>query len=390
MAGAGPIINARGIYTDLGGSCLSPTVWAAAAQANERFYQLPMLLDQSGLAISRMLDVPAARVTPGASAAISMAVGACMTGGDGQLMERLPDSNGMPSEVLMQTLHRYKYARCARLSGGRIHEVGNGFGTSRADLAEALHHDRVVCVLHPAHLDGVGNTLTLSDVLSLAQPVGIPVIVDAAYMSYPPHWITAYRVADLVCLSAKYFWGPNSGGFVYGRPDLIDAIARIDFTRFESGPDLIFGRAYKLDRTSVVATTVALEEWLVMDHAKRWQGYMHKAERICAAASTATGAGTGCFTLGEQVVRQPLPQNFVPYRHLPSVAALCETPGTVNAAIVDLDSYDEAQSVAGRLTASEPPILCIVDGVSLVFCTETVLDGEEEIISERLRAGLAR
>src|SRR5690242_9071935 len=28
------VINASGIYTDLGGSCLSPAVWAAAAEAN--------------------------------------------------------------------------------------------------------------------------------------------------------------------------------------------------------------------------------------------------------------------------------------------------------------------------------------------------------------------
>jgi len=93
----------------------------------------------------------------------------------------------------------------------------------------------VVCILHPAHLDGVRGTLPLTAVLPLAHAVNVQVVVDAAHMSYQTSWITANREPDLVCLSAKNFWGPNVGGFLYGREELIQPIAKIDFTHFEWG-----------------------------------------------------------------------------------------------------------------------------------------------------------
>ena len=66
-----PVINASGIYTDLGGSRLSPTVWAAMTEANEHFIDMVELLARSGEVIADLIGVEAARVTPGASAALS-------------------------------------------------------------------------------------------------------------------------------------------------------------------------------------------------------------------------------------------------------------------------------------------------------------------------------
>src|SRR5579862_4471608 len=53
--GTKPVINACGIYTDLGGSRLSPSVWAAMAEANETFVRLIDLLDSSGAHIAKLL-----------------------------------------------------------------------------------------------------------------------------------------------------------------------------------------------------------------------------------------------------------------------------------------------------------------------------------------------
>ena len=110
---------------------------------------------------------------PGASAGIALSVGACMTRADGRLMEQLPTTAGMRSLVLMQPGHHYKYDRCARMTGAHIVE---GDLSSFADVA---------CVLHPAHLDGKNGTLPLAEVAERAHEHGVPVVVDAAYMSYP-------------------------------------------------------------------------------------------------------------------------------------------------------------------------------------------------------------
>ena len=113
--GVKPVINACGIYTDLGGSILSPQVWAAMTEVNASFVSLPDLLDRTGELIARLVGAQAARVTPGAAAAIALGVGACMTGGDGEKMERLPDTSGMSGEVVLQRNQRlrWKYTRCA-------------------------------------------------------------------------------------------------------------------------------------------------------------------------------------------------------------------------------------------------------------------------------------
>jgi L-seryl-tRNA(Ser) seleniumtransferase len=132
--GTKPIINGLGVYTDLGGSRLSPTVWAAMEEANRSFARMPELLETSGNIVAGLLGSEAARVTPGASSAIAMAIAACMTGTDARKMEQLPDVTGMPSQVLIQRRHRYKYDRMVRMTGAQLIEVGNVNGTEPQEL----------------------------------------------------------------------------------------------------------------------------------------------------------------------------------------------------------------------------------------------------------------
>src|SRR5262249_54541743 len=138
------------------------------------------------------------------------------------------------------------------------------------------------------------------------------------------------RGADVTAFSAKYFYGPNAGGFVYGRRDLVDAIAQIDFTRFESGPHLIFGRAFKMDRSAVVATVLALEEWLAADHDARWASYRERAERLAAEL----GGTTAQFTLDERLV-----------------------PESPNSLVLDVG--ERADALAAELAAGDPSIVCV-------------------------------
>ena len=58
--GTKPVINALGIYTDLGGSILSPKVWSAMEQANLSFVDVVDLLEQSGRVIADLLGAESA------------------------------------------------------------------------------------------------------------------------------------------------------------------------------------------------------------------------------------------------------------------------------------------------------------------------------------------
>jgi D-glucosaminate-6-phosphate ammonia-lyase len=346
LLGVRRVVNAAGIYTDLGGSVLPPAVRDAVHEANGSFAAMTELLERAGERIARLLGVEAARVVPGASAGIALSVGACMTRADGPKMEQLPDTRGMRGGVYMQRGHHYKYDRCARMTGARIVE---------GDLSS---FDEVACVLHPAHLDGWNGTRPLEEVAEAAHAHGVPVVVDAAYMSYPTELIATYgrRGGDLVCFSAKYFYGPNAGGFVYGTRELIAAVAEIDFTRFESGRHLIFGRAFKLDRGAVVGTVLALEEWLNADHDARWESYRVRGERLAEEL----GGGTAQFTLDERLVPEP-PNSLV------------------------LDVGERADTFADDLAAGDPSIVCVPLDGKLVFCLETVDEADEPLLVERIR-----
>ena len=361
------VVNASGIYTDLGGSRLSPSIWAAMEEVNDWFADMVELLEHTGETIAGLLGVEAARVTPGASAAIALSIGACLTGTDRTKMERLPDTAGMPNEVILQRGHRYKYDRCALLAGARIVEAGSSDCTRPEEIVRAIGPNTAALFV-PAHLDARNGTVPLADVASIGRQHGIPTFVDAAYMNYPVDMMGSFAKlgADLTCFSAKYFGGPNAGGFVCGRKDLIEGVAGLDFTRHESGPYRRFGRVFKMDRQTVVATVLALKEWLTMDHQARWDGYRRQVAALHAGLEGLPGAAltSMCFTMDERLVPDP-----------------------VNCLVVDFAASDgrTARAVSEVLAGGNPSIRCVVEGTALVIVVETLREGDEELIARRLR-----
>ena len=371
--GVKPVINACGIYTDLGGSRLSPGVWAAMEEVNRNFVRLTDLLDFSGRHIAQLLGAEGARVTPGAAAAIMLGTAACMAGTDGTKSEQLPDTKGMKSEVLIQAGHRYKYDRQVSLTGAKLIEVGTANGT-RPDQFEQAIGERSAMVIHPAHLDGKPGTIGLEQIAAMAHRRGVPVFVDAAYMNYPTDLMAGYlrRGGDLVAVSAKYFGGPNAGGFLLGRKDLMPAVANVHFTRYESGKHLKFGRPLKMDRQTIVAVVAALEEWLITDHNARFANYVRQADLLRAKLKDIPGLDLApmCFTMDERLV-----------------------PSPINCLAIGFDRASaglSAREAADALAAGDPCILAVLEGDRLAVVMDVLEDPEVLHIAERLRQILKR
>lgn len=365
--GVSPVINASGIYTDLGGSRLSPKAWAAAESLNDHFVRMTDLLDKSGERIARLLGVEAARVTPGAAAAIFLGTAACLAGIDGEKSQRLPDVTGMKRDVLIQAGHRYKYDRQVAMTGASLLDVGSKNGT-RLDQLEAAIDENTAAILHPAHLDGKPGTLSLEEVVKVAHARGVPVIVDAAYMNYPTSIMGDYvkRGADLVCISAKYFGGPNAGGFIMGRKDLIAAVSNVHFTRYESGKYLKLGRPLKMDRQTIIAVLVSLEEWLSLDHDARFAAYRRQVAMLERRIAGLKGlkAEPKCFTMDERFVPEP-----------------------VNCLLLTFDGTKGGKSaaeIARKLETSTPPILAVLEGDKIGIVMDVLHDDEVSYIGDRL------
>jgi hypothetical protein len=103
-----------------------------------------------------------------------------------------------------------------------------------------------------------------------------------------------------------------------------------------------------------------------MDHEARWQGYRRQVEVLCnelAGIPEATLTPM-CFTMDERLIADP-----------------------VNCLVVDFapTAARSAVQVSHALAGGNPSIRCIVEGNALVIVVETVQDGEEMMIAERVR-----
>ena len=103
-----------------------------------------------------------------------------------------------------------------------------------------------------------------------------------------------------------------------------------------------------------------------MDHEARRQGYRHQVENLCTALAGIPDATLTpmCFTMDERLIPDP-----------------------VNCLVVDFaaTAARSAEQVSHALARGNPSIRCIVEGNALVIVVETVKDGDESVIAERVR-----
>jgi len=282
------VVNARGRMTLLGGSILPGEIIEAMIEANKCFVDLEELQNQAGKIIAELLGAEDAIVTSGAFSALVLATAACMTRKDTSLMEKVPFTEGMRNEVIIQHGLRVKYDRAVTVAGAKFVEVGDENGTSPEDIERAIN-DRTAAIHFLA--PGKENAVPLSEVLKIAKKHNVPVIVDAAGQVLPVENMRKYvsMGADLVCFGAKYFDGPNSAGILCGRKDLVEAAKLQTFICFESRNIRALGRGMKLDRQEIVATVVALQRWMNMDHKARLQEQHRRIERLAAELNKIPG-----------------------------------------------------------------------------------------------------
>jgi len=366
------VINASGFQlTMLGGQILSPRVTAAMEQANAHFVDMKALLRCAGEAVAGLVGAEAAYVTTGCCSAMALSAAACMAGTDPSLAAQLPDTRGMPDEILIQATQRYKYERCVTVSGARLVEVGDASGVSAAQL-EAAISERTAAILAVASRPA--GSLPLEEVLAIAKRRGVPIILDAAGQVYPPERLQQFPAmgVDITTHSAKYFGGPNSTGFLCGRRDLVEAAAYHGFISFEYGPPFTIGRPMKLDRQEIIALVEALREWLTMDHRARFAAYAERAERLRRCLDDIPGVAaaldgdpvTGVrVTLDEAAIGAPLAE---------IVRELHEGEPSVWL------HYDDAAYVRAQ------------PGGTMRFSVMALVEGDEERLAARLREVVTR
>lgn len=354
-----PVINARGNQTLLGGSTVPDEVQEAIDAANRYYVIMEDLFAATGRVIADLLECEAAYVTSGCAAALALGAAACIAGEDEDKVKKLPHTEGMKNEVVIQGTQRYKYEHAPTVSGAKLVEAGDANGVTPAQLEGAIGPDTAV-VLFVAHLDAVDRIVPLDQVIEISHRHGVPVMVDAAQQIYPLERMRMWTKmgADLVCFGAKYFGSPHSSGILCGSEDLVASAVRQGFIGFEIGASSI-GRPFKLDRGEVIGVVHALRRWISLDHEERIAAAEAKLEIISAAVEGKPGVNVSTDP-GVLVGAPALCLNFEP------------------------ESGLTAESVIESLRDGNPSIVVGEEGDTVIFNPNTLLDGDAEVVAERL------
>ncbi|HKW97031.1 MAG TPA: aminotransferase class V-fold PLP-dependent enzyme [Bryobacteraceae bacterium] len=276
------VINGRSFSTKCGGSILDEKVIAAMQQAAKVYFRIEDLQEAASRVIARITGAEAGYVTSGASAALTLAAAACMTGLDPAKMNRLPDTAGMKNEVVIQRGHRNDYDHALRAAGARLKEVGFAYATFPYELEEGIDPNTAAVFYLTGIRDG---SLPLPEVTRIAHRKNVPVIVDASPQLPPRENLRTFleQGADLVAFSGgKHIRGPQASGFLCGRRDLIMAVAlqHQDMDVFPETwtyrglikekclpgpPHHGIGRGYKAGKEEIVGLITALNRYMERD-----------------------------------------------------------------------------------------------------------------------------
>jgi L-seryl-tRNA(Ser) seleniumtransferase len=305
-------------------------------------------------------------------------------------MNRLPDTRGMRSEVVMVRSQRNFYDHAVRTVGVQLVEVGlpdryAGAGVRDAEaweIADAIS-ERTAAV----HWVAAANARpSLEETVEVAHAAGVPVLVDAAAQLPPVDNLRRFSLAgaDLVAFSGgKAIGGPQASGILCGRRDLIMAAALqcldldvfyeqwtppahfIDKARLRGLPQHGIGRTCKVGKEEIVGLLTALQLF-IEDHPgqrhARWLGLM---QELAAGLDGRIDAEV----------------QLLDDREVPLVAL--DLP-----AAADLSAFD----VLRRLETGTPAIYAdpsVAAEGRILFGPMSLKKGEPALIAERMRGILA-
>lgn len=232
--GVKPIINLWGTATRLSGALMDQEVMDAMMQASKESVKMDELQAAASRIISELTGAEAGYVTCGASSALTLGTAACITGLDVTRMERLPDTTGMPNEVIMARDQRCGYDHAIRAAGAKIVEVGfdesltGSLRTVEAWEFEAVITECTAAIAIILYTSDPKKERLMGDVISVAKIHNIPVLVDAAASVPPVENLRKFisMGADLVAFSGgKAIRGPQNAGILCGRRNLIASAA---------------------------------------------------------------------------------------------------------------------------------------------------------------------
>jgi len=278
--GVQPLINAKGTFTVITGSETLPEVKRAMDDASRAYVQMDELMDGVGKRLAELTGAEWGIVTAGCCAALTHTTAACLAGSDPERMQRLPNLEGLKSEVVIPAYSRNVYDHAIRMLGVKIVTVQDP-----SQLAAAFS-DRtaMVYILGGPGDDGPLGTKVVAEI---ARRHNVPVIVDAAAEILTIPNVHLERGATAVAYSGgKCIRGPQAAGLLLGEKNLLQAAWA------NSAPHHAFGRSLKVGKEEIMGMLAAVEMWVKRDHDAEWKEWESWLNSISARVSQINGVST--------------------------------------------------------------------------------------------------
>jgi len=355
--GVRPVINGVGTVTVLGGSLMPPEVIQAMNEAAQHFVNIPELQKKAGARIAELIGVPGAMVTAGAASGITVGTAACVSLGDSQKIQRLPDTSGMKNEVIVQKSHHSGYEAQMLVVGAKLVWV-----ETHEELDRAIN-ERTAMMFFLNKYEPLGK-IHRDDWIRVGKARGVPTFNDAAADVPPVAHLKRYVEDgfDLVTFSGgKGMQGPQAAGLLLGRKDLIDAGQQC------ISPNGGIGRGMKVGKEEIAGMVAAVERYMKLDLDAEYRAVEHRADEVIQALAGVRGI--------RATKNVPEIANHVPH-------VLVEWTAKDRKPAID--------DVVRELREGEPPIaIGTLDG-NLLLSVWMMRESEHRVVAKRLKEIFAK
>ena len=355
------VINGCGKMTVLGASAVDKNVAEAMAQAAMDYVEIAELLPSAGKFIAQVTGAEDGCPTCGAAAGIAISTAAVLSGTNLDIIENLPDSEGLKNEIILQKGHAVNFGarvtQMMKLGGGKPIEVGTANLVVAENIENAINEKTAALFYIKSHHAVQKGMVSIETMLDIAHRHKLPLIIDAAAEEDLHKYIK--MGADLVIYSGgKALEGPTSG-FICGRSELCQA-CRMQYQGI--------GRPMKTGKESIIGLLTALGKYAAKkpnaeQQKKRMKLLLHELESIPGITGSIAQDEAG-----REIYRARL---------------------DIDAQITGIS----AAVIAQKLETGNPAIhtrnYCLAQGQIFVD-PRPLLEGQENLIAERFKEILAQ
>lgn len=255
------VVNASGRMTALGVSTLSDEVANAAVEGGKSYVVITDLYKKAGEIISTYTKAEDSCPTCSASAGIAITIAAIISKGKKSIIEKLPWSDGLANEIIIQKGHVVNYGApmtsMIKLGGGVPVEVGMANQVSYEDIEEAITDKTAALFYVKSHHCVQKGMVSIQDMIEIAHKHNLPLMIDAAAEEDFEKYVA--MGADAVVYSGAKALEATTSGFITGKKEIMENCRK---------QYVGIGRSMKVGKEQIMGLLAALDRYYHKDHQK--------------------------------------------------------------------------------------------------------------------------